>query len=147
MTTVPSATSRLKAGQNANKQDADMLSPPPQGAEGDEASDAEPSEPTFGELIRSREEVIDVAPSRQEPTPNSLVHSTRPRTLAPPSFSSLGTVLNQALRTDDSDLLESCLQNVDRGADLLRPEDTMPALVKPQGHGAACAPGAGAVAP
>ncbi len=103
-------------GQDA---DTDMLSPPPQTRDqedaGPDASDPEPTSPSFGDLIRSHE-AIDVASALaplQEPTPNSVLVQPHPRTLAPPSVSSLGTVLNQALRTDDTDLLESCLNITD----------------------------------
>lgn len=89
--------------------DADLPSPnPPTEAEAD--SDQEPSAPTFGDLVRANE-TIDV-PAALPPQPGS------PRTapgkqLAPPSLASLGTVLTQALRTDDVDLLESCLHTTD----------------------------------
>ncbi|KLU87124.1 hypothetical protein MAPG_06129 [Magnaporthiopsis poae ATCC 64411] len=80
------------------------------------ASDSEPQSPTFGELARSR--IIDVQAQlsqqqqqQQQQTPGSSTSPRRPpRSSAPPSLQSLGTVLTQALRSDDTELLESCLQ-------------------------------------
>jgi len=126
----PAGVSRMKAKQqhDSRDEDTDMLSPPPQarnvedgnggGGGGGGASDdeEEPTSPTFGDLIRSHEAVDVNAASpgaQQEPTPNSLLAQPHPRTIAPPSLASLGTVLNQALRTDDTDLLESCLNTTD----------------------------------
>ncbi|KAI8960879.1 NUC189-domain-containing protein [Daldinia sp. FL1419] len=86
--------------------DVDMPSPnPPTDGE----SDQEPAQPTFGELARAHD-TIEV--------PNTIsiqsnATATPGRSLAPPSLSSLGTVLTQALRTDDADLLESCLHITD----------------------------------
>jgi len=66
----------------------------------------EPSEPSFGDLLRARApETIAVEPSA---TAADLTATTR--TLTIPTATSLGTVLTQALRTNDVDLLESCLQ-------------------------------------
>ncbi|AEO61018.1 hypothetical protein MYCTH_97961 [Thermothelomyces thermophilus ATCC 42464] len=61
--------------------------------DGGEASDGEPTLLTFGDLVRGNS-TVDI---QQRPS-------------APISATSLGTILNQALRTDDADLLESCLQ-------------------------------------
>ncbi|KAI0156459.1 NUC189-domain-containing protein [Xylariaceae sp. FL1272] len=73
-------------------------------APGDADSDQELAQPTLGELARAHG-TIDV-PASLIPQSNAI---TTKRTLATPSHSSLGTVLSQALRTDDTDLLESCL--------------------------------------
>ncbi|KAI5858166.1 NUC189-domain-containing protein [Durotheca rogersii] len=83
------------------------ISPPSMPAE--DESDQEATEPTFGELARAHDTIdVPTAPSAQ---PNNL---TIPgRSLAPSSLSSLGTVLSQALRTDDTELLESCLHTTD----------------------------------
>ncbi|TRX97384.1 hypothetical protein FHL15_001662 [Xylaria flabelliformis] len=75
----------------------------------DAESDQELAPPTLGELARAHG-TIDV-PSTL--TPQSNAAATQGRSLAPPSHSSLGTVLSQALRTDDSDLLETCLRVTD----------------------------------
>ncbi|KAI2624651.1 NUC189-domain-containing protein [Hypomontagnella submonticulosa] len=92
--------------ENDGGNDVDMHSPSPL-ADGE--SDQEPSQPTFGELARAQETIeVPAATSIQT---NAL--ATPGRSLAPPSFSSLGTVLSQALRTDDTDLLESCLHTTD----------------------------------
>ncbi|KAL8369858.1 hypothetical protein RB595_000283 [Gaeumannomyces hyphopodioides] len=79
------------------------------------ASDSEPQSPTFGELARSR--IVDVQAQlnqqQQARTPGSSLALAVPQALAPPSLQSLGTVLTQALRSDDTELLESCLQTTD----------------------------------
>ncbi|KAI3317538.1 NUC189-domain-containing protein [Xylariaceae sp. AK1471] len=72
----------------------------------DAESDQELAQPTLGELARAHG-TIDV-PSALAPQSNAV--ATQGRSIAPPSHSSLGTVLSQALRTDDTDLLESCLR-------------------------------------
>ncbi|KAL2017225.1 hypothetical protein VTK56DRAFT_2384 [Thermocarpiscus australiensis] len=82
--------------------------------EGADGSDAEPTSPTFGDLVRGSS-TIDVSASLAAQAaaaqPSRLDMQQRPT--APMSATSLGTVLNQALRTDDADLLESCLQTTD----------------------------------
>lgn len=86
--------------------DVDMVSP---NVPMDGESDQEPSQPTFGELARAHDAIeVPAATSSQS---NAL--ATPGRSLVPPSISSLGTVLSQALRTDDADLLESCLHTTD----------------------------------
>lgn len=78
--------------------------------EEEEESDAEPTSPSFGELLRGNETIDVPALLHQSSTSNSL----QPRTaIVPPSHQSLTTVLTQALRTDDTDLLESCLHTDD----------------------------------
>lgn len=77
-----------------------------------EESDADP---TFGDLIRNHE-TVDVAAALggRQSTDASTAQTVAPqRQIAPPSTSSIATVLQQALRTDDADLLESCLHTSD----------------------------------
>lgn len=92
--------------QNGGDLDTEMASPNMQ-AEGE--SDQEPASPTFGELTQAHE-TIDVPVTLSEPHPTRAAGKL---TVAPPSLASLGTVLSQALRTDDADLLESCLHTTD----------------------------------
>ncbi|KAH8881194.1 NUC189-domain-containing protein [Thozetella sp. PMI_491] len=70
-----------------------------------DASDAEP--PTFGDLIRGSA-TVDVPASLAAQQSTSL-SGPRTQQAATMGLTSLGTVLNQALRTDDTDLLETCL--------------------------------------
>ncbi|KAF3071172.1 U3 small nucleolar RNA-associated protein 5 [Daldinia childiae] len=91
-----------KKAQNTEEIDIDMPSP---NLPTDGESDQEPAQPTFGELARAHD-TIEVTNAIS--TQSSAVAAPG-RSLAPPSLSSLGTVLSQALRTDDADLLESCL--------------------------------------
>ncbi|KAG6360462.1 hypothetical protein INS49_011524 [Diaporthe citri] len=77
-----------------------------------EESDAEP---TFGDLIRNHE-TVDVAAALgggQSTDASTALTAAPQRQIAPPSTSSIGIVLAQALRTDDADLLESCLHTSD----------------------------------
>ncbi|KXJ96525.1 Dip2/Utp12 family-domain-containing protein [Microdochium bolleyi] len=106
-TATNGATTQKTSGAAAD-QDTDMLSANDDG--NDAESDQEPAQPTFGELARV-EETIDVPSALLLPPTNAL--ATTGRVLAPPSSASLGTVLTQALRTDDNDLLESCLHTTD----------------------------------
>lgn len=76
----------------------------------EDGSDAEATSPSFGELLRGSE-VIDVPALLQQPS-TSLQRSRA--AIVAPSSQSLTTVLTQALRTDDTDLLESCLATDDQ---------------------------------
>ena len=99
----------------------DMVSEPasPEKALGDEIVtgdadmvDAEPDEtdePSFGDLIRaSAPEIVDVAETTPDLVKGALVHADE-KSLKLPSGMSLGTVLTQSLRTNDVNLLETCL--------------------------------------
>ncbi|KAJ4267273.1 Small subunit (SSU) processome component [Fusarium torreyae] len=79
------------------------------GQSNDEDSDAEATSPSFGELLRAENDIIDV-PSALN---GAVVTQPAQNTIAPPTHQSLTTVLSQALRTDDTDLLESCLHTTD----------------------------------
>lgn len=83
----------------------------PGDAADDDSSEAEATSPSFGELLRGSE-MIDVPALLQQNSSNS-VQQPRSSAIAPPSHASLTTVLTQALRTDDADLLESCLHTND----------------------------------
>ncbi|KAJ4145008.1 hypothetical protein LMH87_003873 [Akanthomyces muscarius] len=77
----------------------------------DAGSDAEGGSPTFGELLRGNE-TIDVSSLLQQAVTSTAVQPSR-TAIAPPSLQSLTTVLTQALKTDDTELLESCLHTTD----------------------------------
>jgi U3 small nucleolar RNA-associated protein 5 len=86
----------------------------------DAAADAE--DLTFGDRLRAQDpepvresRIVDVESAFDGVNVESraLAPTSQNRTLAVPSMNSLGTVLTQALRTNDQDLLESCLRNVD----------------------------------
>ncbi|KAK3304779.1 Dip2/Utp12 family-domain-containing protein [Chaetomium strumarium] len=98
---------RLKRGQGEGDVDAVMQ-------EGVDSADGEPTPPTFGDLVRGNS-TIDVPASlaAQAAAAQTSRLEVQQRPTAPISATSLGTVLNQALRSDDSDLLESCLQTTD----------------------------------
>lgn len=74
-----------------------------------DGSDGEVTSPSFGELLRNNEP-IDVPALLQEAGETSHAPVQPPQTaIVPHPHQSLTTVLTQALRTDDTDLLESCL--------------------------------------
>lgn len=101
-TKLAAAVAARVNGKHAGRDDA-----------GAEESDGEPTSPSFGELLRDNE-VIDVPALLQQSSTAGDAAIQRPRTaIAPPSHQSLTTVLTQALRTDDTDLLESCLHTND----------------------------------
>ncbi|KAK4155296.1 Dip2/Utp12 family-domain-containing protein [Chaetomidium leptoderma] len=100
-------TSKTKRAQEEADVDAVMQ-------DGGDNSDGEPTSPTFGDLVRGNS-TIDVPASlaAQAAAAQTSRLQVQQRPTAPISATSLGTVLNQALRTDDADLLESCLQTTD----------------------------------
>ncbi|KAH7075421.1 Dip2/Utp12 family-domain-containing protein [Paraphoma chrysanthemicola] len=85
----------------------------------DEGVDTE--ELSFGDRLRAQDpepvqesRVVDVESAFAGAGPESRALASLPRrTLPTPSSNSLGTVLTQALRTNDQDLLETCLRTVD----------------------------------
>jgi U3 small nucleolar RNA-associated protein 5 len=83
-------------------------------ADGDE-DPADREELSFGEKLQEQEpesarapRIVDVEAAFVGPDAE-----TRARPLSAPSATSLGTVLTQALRTNDQDLLDSCLRIID----------------------------------
>ncbi|KAK4445177.1 Dip2/Utp12 family-domain-containing protein [Podospora aff. communis PSN243] len=102
-----SKSTKQKADQDAV--DTEMTSPD----DAEASEDGEPTSPTFGDLVRSAgAATVDVssALAAQTSAAASRTRGGQPRAVAPVTSTSLGTVLNQALKTDDRDLLESCLQ-------------------------------------
>jgi U3 small nucleolar RNA-associated protein 5 len=91
----------------------------------DDAADdeaADPEELSFGDRLRAQEpetvpesRIVDVESAFVGPNAESraLATASNSRPLSAPSASSLGTVLTQALRTNDQELLESCLRVID----------------------------------
>ena len=75
-------------------------------------SDPDANEPSFGDLLRSREPaVIDVQASF--PNQDGMTLSKNAAAGQHTSGLSLGVVISQALRTNDTSLLETCLQTSD----------------------------------
>ncbi|KAG5994536.1 hypothetical protein E4U52_001064 [Claviceps spartinae] len=78
----------------------------------DESHNGEIS-PSFGELLRGND-AIDVPALLQQSSHSGNLATPSARTvITPPSHQSLTTVLTQALKTDDTELLESCLHTTD----------------------------------
>lgn len=105
---VPSNGEEASAEEDATAgaQDVEM-------GEGEE--DEHGQSPSFGDMLQARHpETIDVLaafPSAIER--RAMVPASGDRVLAAPTGTSLGTVLSQALKTNDKDLLESCFQTTD----------------------------------
>lgn len=70
------------------------------------------AEPTFGELLASRHQSEIAISSSLPPDQSTTTLKSRPGAVLP-SGMSLGTVLTQALRTNDNNLLEACLHTQD----------------------------------
>jgi U3 small nucleolar RNA-associated protein 5 len=104
-----SSAEKTRTQQTEDEADVDAVM-----QEAADHSDAEPTSPTFGDLVRGNS-TIDVPASlaAQAAAAQTSQLEVQQRPTAPISATSLGTVLNQALRTDDADLLESCLQTTD----------------------------------
>lgn len=108
----PQPQSRQTNGDGASHvSPQDQISPNAQAAT---ESDGEATSPSFGELLRGTIDVPAILSQQQQQqqsdgtSSKAVTRSTR--TLEPPSLSSLSTVLTQALRTEDTELLESCLE-------------------------------------
>lgn len=109
----PEAEAEADADSSVKKINGDATRQEDGDAEGTE-SDSDAGAPSFGDLLRSHQ-TIDVEATLSGPADadsGALVQQGG-RSLAAPSASSLGTVLNQALRTDDAELLESCFATTD----------------------------------
>ena len=84
----------------------------PDTAPAPEDAEEESAEPSFGDLVRANAaEPIDVTAAFEDED-RALAYPQRNQIQAP-SGASLGTVLTQALRTNDVQLLESCLHTSD----------------------------------
>ena len=69
----------------------------------------EAEEPSFGDLLRANaSEAVDVQAAFTDPNAQSLVPTEEKGLQQLPSGMSLGTVLTQSLRTNDTNLLETC---------------------------------------
>ncbi|KAK9436634.1 U3 small nucleolar RNA-associated protein 5 [Metarhizium brunneum] len=103
--TVPKAAAAAVAkvnGTNPKANDHEL-----EGSDGEEETS-----PSFGELLRGNE-TIDVPALLQQSVSASTTAQPARTAIVPPSHQSLTTVLTQALKTDDTDLLESCLHTTD----------------------------------
>jgi U3 small nucleolar RNA-associated protein 5 len=100
-----------KAGEGG---DVEMKDAEGQDATGQASEEnEEPAEPSFGDLILANSsEPVDVAGAFNDSNMQTLSYPQSNK-LQPPSGASLGTVLTQALKTNDLALLESCLQTPD----------------------------------
>lgn len=81
---------------------------------------ADPEELSFGDRLRAQEpepvtesRIVDVETTFGANDSRAMAAASANRPLSAPSATSLGTVLTQALRTNDQELLESCLRVID----------------------------------
>ncbi|KAK7553639.1 Dip2/Utp12 family-domain-containing protein [Phyllosticta citricarpa] len=80
---------------------------------GDDVAQADAEPPSFGELLQANApEVVDVEATFEDSNAPSraLAPTNNNRALSAPSATSLSTVLTQALKTNDRELLESCFE-------------------------------------
>jgi len=95
-----------------------------------EAEEAE--EPSFGDILSTRHpEPIDVAAAYPQDQSSRSVVPTGGNVLSAPTGTSLTTVLTQALRTNDKDLLETCFQMNDQQSIRTTIQRLQPHLVGP----------------
>ena len=95
----------------ASAEDIDIAEREAAGEENDE-----PEEPSFGDMLQARHpDPVDVQASFPDPMADrqALMRTTGDDGLTAPSGTSLTTVLTQALKTNDKDLLESCFHTKD----------------------------------
>lgn len=92
----------------AGAEDVDMV-------DGEPEDTADQEEPSFGDMLSARHpEPIDVQSAFPQDEQHAVVPSTGKQVLAAPTGTSLSTVLTQALRTNDKDMLETCFQMADQ---------------------------------
>jgi len=100
------------AGEDVTMEDAQDTVDPSNPKREDNNEEEELAEPSFGDRIQAlADEPIDVAAAFEDPSQALTYPNGAP--IQPPSGASLGTVLSQALKTNDVALLESCLQTTD----------------------------------
>jgi len=98
------------ADRNQLPSPEDSAARPEKDAEDEIESDAEGG-PTFGELLRGHEMVDVTATGLEEEAGGQVVLANQSQVVSTPA-TSMSTVLNQALHTDDSELLEKCLREI-----------------------------------
>jgi U3 small nucleolar RNA-associated protein 5 len=99
---------KLQTNTAAGAEDVDMV-------DGEPEDVADQEEPSFGDMLSARHpEPIDVQSAFPQDEQHAVVPSTGKQVLAAPTGTSLSTVLTQALRTNDKDMLETCFQMADQ---------------------------------
>jgi len=98
-----------EAGKVTSDGDAEMID-----AEEDDDQVEVEGQATFGDLLRAAAPgTVDVPATFEETESKAIVHSSVNRSLQLPTGMSLGTVLTQSLKTNDTNLLETCLHTKD----------------------------------
>ncbi|PYH45229.1 WD40 repeat and Utp12 domain-containing protein [Aspergillus saccharolyticus JOP 1030-1] len=82
---------------------------------GSEEEEDETGEPSFGELVRANQEIVDVEAELEDDVHMGSLIPGKPNAAVQqiPSGVSLSTVLTQSLKTNDTAMLESCFQTSD----------------------------------
>ena len=94
--------------------DVEIDNVPPSTAPESSEEGADDPEPSFGDLLAARSaNPISIAKALPSVESSVLVPTESNKPVAIPSGISLSTVLTQALRTNDNNLLESCFHNTD----------------------------------
>lgn len=108
-TSKPKSNGQSKEQQAvAGAEDVDMV-------DGQAEDSAEQEEPSFGDMLSARHpEPIDVQSAFPQDEQHAIVPSSGKQVLAAPTGTSLSTILTQALRTNDKDMLETCFQMADQ---------------------------------
>lgn len=98
-----------EAGKATSEGDAEMKD-----AEEDDDQVEVEEQATFGDLLRAAAPgTVDVPTTLEETESKAVVPSSADRSLQLPTGMSLGTVLTQSLKTNDTNLLETCLHTRD----------------------------------
>ena len=108
---LPDAEDHDEQDVKAGAEDVDVAE-----SDAEREDEEEREEPSFGDMLQARHpDPIDVQASFPNPMADrqALIPASGDRVLTAPSGTSLGTVLTQALKTNDKDLLESCFQTTD----------------------------------
>lgn len=85
----------------------------PASLEDEEMAEDEQKEPSFGELLARKHPVTISVADPLHPETSTLVQVEDKKAMSIPSGISLSTVLTQALKTNDQNLLESCLHSTE----------------------------------
>ncbi|KAJ9614640.1 Small subunit (SSU) processome component [Cladophialophora chaetospira] len=94
--------------------DAESANAPVAEGQAVEAEEPEPAEPSFADLLAAQHPAeISINAALPADPSTSLTLAPKSKAMALPTGMSLGTVLTQALRTNDTPLLETCLHTLD----------------------------------
>lgn len=112
--TAPAALANGVDESQAGDSDVEMGEMAQRSASGELDEEVEIVEPSFGDLLVAKTtQPISIADALSAAESGALVPTESSKPIAIPFGISLSTVLTQALRTNDNNLLESCFHNTD----------------------------------